>query len=64
MEGDVRVQIFSSFEEENTAEHRRLAEMSPQERLRELAILQERRWGPEWTETPMVRKATWEIVPW
>jgi hypothetical protein len=64
MEGDVRVQIFSSFEEENTAEHRRLADMSPQDRLREFAILQERRWGRKWAEAPIARRATWEKVPW
>ena len=64
MEGRKELRIFSSFEEENAAEHRRLREMSPSERLRELEILQERRWGPGWATTPMVKRATWERVTW
>ncbi len=58
------VRIFRSFEEENAAEHRRLSEMSPQERLEEFAVLQARRWGPAWGSMPMVKKATWEKVDW
>ncbi len=64
MARSTRVQAFSSFEEENTAEHRRLARMSPEERLRELAALKERRWGRDWGKKPMVRRATWERVDW
>jgi len=64
VQGDLKVRIFSSFEEENAAEHRRLAEMTPQERLRELAVLQKRRWGQAWGEVPMTKKATWERVSW
>jgi len=58
------LRIFHSFEEENTAEHRRLARMSPEERLRELAVLQERRWGRNWGKKPMIRCASWERVTW
>lgn len=64
MQRDTRVRIFSSFEEENAAEHRRLAKMSPQERLREFAVLQERHWGRGWGDLPMTKKATWEKVSW
>ncbi len=64
MQRDIRVQIFSSFKEENSAEHRRLAEMSPQERLREFAVLQDRRWGRGWGNLAMIRNATWEKVSW
>ena len=64
MQRDTRVRIFSSFEEENAAEHRRLAKMSPQERLREFAVLQERHWGRDWGDFPMTKKATWEKVSW
>lgn len=59
-----QVRFFDSFEDENEAEHRRLANMSPRERLQEFAALQERRWGKGWTSVPMVKKATWERVAW
>ena len=64
MRSDTRVRVFSSFEAENEAEHRRLAEMSPQERLKELAVLQARRWGESWTKVPMTKRATWERLSW
>jgi len=40
-----RVRVFGSFEEENEAEHQRLAAMSHDERMQEFAVLQARRWG-------------------
>ncbi len=58
------VKIFSSFEEENEAEHSRLAAKTPEQCLDEFAILQERLWGKKWTEEPIVKVATWEKVPW
>jgi len=64
MTKSTRVRTYSSFDEENTAEHRRLARMSPEERLGELAILKQRRWGRDWGRQPMVRRATWERVDW
>jgi hypothetical protein len=54
------VRIFNSFEEENRAEHRRLARMTPEERLAEFAVLQERVWGELWTSVPMKKSASWE----
>ena len=39
---NTKVEVFLSFEEKYTAEHRRLAAMSPEERCLEMAILQER----------------------
>lgn len=59
-----RVRIYHSFEEENEAEYRRRAQMTPDERMREFAVLQERQWGKDWTEKPMVKVATWEWVDW
>ena len=50
-----RVKIYHSFEEENEAEYRRRAQMTPEERMQEFAILQERQWGKDWTERPMVK---------
>ena len=61
---DTKVEVFSSFEEENAAEHSRLAAMSPEERCQEMAILQERMWGPEWTTKPIEKVASWEDVSW
>lgn len=58
------VRVFSSFEEENRMEHRRLAEMTPEERCAELAVLQERVWGELWTSVPMKKTASWEKLAW
>jgi hypothetical protein len=56
--------VFSNFDEENKAEYRRRSRMSPQERMNEFAVLQERAWGIGWRTMPMDRKATWENVDW
>jgi hypothetical protein len=61
---EVRVRVFASFEEENEAEHRRLAAMSHQERMREFAVLQARRWGVGWGRAPIAKQATWERLSW
>ena len=61
---NTKVEVFHSFEEENTAELRRLAAMSPEERCHEMAILQERVWGPEWTSKPMQRVVQYENLSW
>lgn len=64
MDRKPEVRVFSSFEEENAANHRRYAEMSPEERLREFAVLQARVWGDRWTSIPMVKTASWERLDW
>jgi hypothetical protein len=64
MKDTMRIEVFSSFEEENKADRQRRAGMTPKERCREFAQLQERAWGTRWTSEPMVRKASWEILPW
>ncbi len=38
--------------------------MNPQDRLREFAVLQARRWGDSWGQAPIQRKVTWERVSW
>jgi len=58
------VKMFSSFEEENRAEHRRLAALTPNQRLKEFAILQERVWGTGWTEDRIVKTVSIEKVTW
>jgi len=60
----IKVEIFDSFEAENTAEHRRRARMTPEERWRELDTLQERAWGLGWSRRPLIRTASWETVDW
>ena len=59
-----QVRIYRSFEEENEAEYRRRTRMTPEERMAEFAVLQERAWGKDWTSKPMVKVATWEDVDW
>jgi hypothetical protein len=56
--------IFSSFEEENAAEYRRLARMTPSQRLDEGAILQQRAWGKNWTKKPIKRIVSIEKITW
>jgi len=58
------VKRFSSFEEENRAEHRRLAALTPNQRLKEFAILQERVWGTKWTGEGIKKTAEVEKVTW
>lgn len=59
-----RVRVFTSFEEENEAEYHRLAIMTPDERLEEFAVIQERAWGKKWTSEPIKKTASWEKVKW
>ncbi len=61
---DMAIKVFSSIEEENEAEYRRRAQMTPQERMEEFAILQERAWGDKWTKEPMVKVITYEKISW
>ena len=60
----IKIAVFASLAEENKAEHRRLAMMTPAQRCRELAVLQERHWGRKWTSEPIVKTATVEHLPW
>jgi hypothetical protein len=64
MNNKMKMEVFPSFEEENRADRRRRARMTPEERCREFAQLQERAWGKKWTSEPMARKASYEILPW
>ncbi len=61
---DMPITVFSSIEEENLAEYRRRAEMTPMERMKEFAILQERLWGDKWTKEPMVKVIRFEKISW
>jgi hypothetical protein len=58
------IRFFSSLEEENRFEYKRLASMTPDERLEEFAIIQERAWGKKWTSKPIKKVVSWEKVKW
>jgi hypothetical protein len=60
----VKVEIFNSFKDANTAEHKRCAYMSPKQRWDELAILQKRVWGSRWSRGKIKRIASYEKLRW
>lgn len=62
MKRKLKVELFSSFDEENKAEHKRRVMMSIEERIQEFGILQERAWGKDWGRNPIVKKATYETA--
>lgn len=61
---NLNVSIYSSFEDENRAEHRRLASMTPAQRWDEFAVLQERVWGEKWKSKRMSKIARYEKLNW
>lgn len=60
MDRNLKVEIFHSFKEKNEAENRRRSQMTTEDRLREFAILQERRWGPDWATKPIEKVVSYE----
>ncbi|MCK5133110.1 MAG: hypothetical protein KAR40_13265 [Candidatus Sabulitectum sp.] len=64
MNRNLKVEIFHSFEEENEAENRRRSQMSIEDRLKEFAILQERRWGSDWATKPIEKVVSYEKTDW
>ena len=60
----LRVELFSSFEEENESERRRRTAMTAAQCLEELAALQERAWGKDWEAKPIEREVSWEELRW
>jgi hypothetical protein len=58
------ITVFNSFAEENRAECRRMARMTPKQRFDEFVIIQERLWGDKWTKEPMKKIAWYEKVKW
>ena len=61
-EGEKKVQIFTSFEDENQYESERRKKMTIEERLKEFSIIQERRWGRNWRFQPIVKKVTFDKI--
>ena len=64
MKRNLKVQFFDSFEEENKAEHTRRASMTPTQRMREFAILQERAFGKAWTSEKIKKVVSYELLDW
>ncbi len=64
MKRNLKVEIFYSFEEENKAEKKRRSRLTLEERLREFAFLQERRWGTDWTTEPIKKIVSFEKTEW
>jgi len=60
----LKVEVFSSFEDEMKAEYKRRSEQSPQDRIREFSILQERCWGEKWTNRKIEPVVSFEKVGW
>ena len=61
---DLKVEIFTSFEDANKADYSRWAKMSPKQRWDELAVLQRRVFGPGWTRRKMKKIASFEKLAW
>jgi len=64
MKKDLKIQVFNSLEEENKAEYARRASMTPAQRMREFAILQERAFGKAWTSEKIKKVVSYELVNW
>ncbi|MDG5816407.1 hypothetical protein QA601_15025 [Chitinispirillales bacterium ANBcel5] len=60
----MKIEIFSSFEEEAKSEYQRRSQQSPQERIVEFSILQERCWGEKWTNQKIEPVVSYEEVAW
>lgn len=60
----LKVEVFSSFEDENESEYSRRALMTHDECMDELAALQERRWGKGWDLRPIENVVSWERLDW
>jgi len=60
----MKVQIFDSFESENKAEYARRASMTPEQRMAEFSILQDRAFGVDWHKKKIERCVSCEILDW
>jgi len=61
---DLTITAYNSFAEEEKSENNRRSMQTPQERLREFSILQDRCFGKGWGKKKMIKKITWETVQW
>jgi hypothetical protein len=61
---DLTITAYNSFAEEAKSESKRRSMQTPQERLKEFSILQDRCFGKDWGKKKMIKKVTWETVQW
>jgi hypothetical protein len=64
MKTNHKVQIFNSLEEENQAEYFRRKSMTPEQRMQEFALLQERAFGKAWTSEKIRKTVSYELLNW
>lgn len=64
MKRNLKIQVFNSFEEENKAEYSRRYSMTPDQRMQEFAIIQERVYGKAWTSEKIKKVVSYELVNW
>ncbi|MFA6715046.1 MAG: hypothetical protein WC082_12340 [Victivallales bacterium] len=64
MEKSLKIQVFNSLEEENKAEYSRRKAMTPEQRMREFALLQERVFGKAWTSEKIKKIVSYELLNW
>jgi hypothetical protein len=58
------VRIYNSFQEEEIAHYARLSAMTIPERINEFEILQKRFFGEQWSNRPIVKQASVELLKW
>lgn len=58
------VKIYASFQEKEIAHYARLSAMTITERINEFEILQKRFFGEQWSNTPIVKQASVELLKW
>lgn len=61
---NMTIQLFDSVEEENTAEYKRRAALSPEQRMIEFSAIQERVFGKEWQTKKIDPRVSYEILDW
>ncbi len=58
------LRLFTSQKEAEEAELERRRKQTPEERMKEFSLLQERVWGEAWTSKPLVRVMKMRRLPW
>jgi hypothetical protein len=58
----LKITFYKSQEEESAAEYERRYKQSPEDRMHEFSILQERCWGEKWTGRRIESIISYEMV--
>ena len=61
---DLTIKLYNSFQEEAADEYKRRSQQTPEERMKEFSILQERCWGEKWTHSKIEHLVTFEEMAW